>query len=763
MIVANIKSNADLNAKKELQKQLLDLEVANEGVRQARQKETGVKETEAKKIQEQYKTPSELQRDKVSLEKKALDYFIELGLNYNEAGQMTNWLTLLNRLADFNSSFKTIKKDISESYDKTLINTEFLKNYLNNFFDDLDANLGKKFSKDIGQENIIGSTFKDVNSILPEKYSINPAIDALQTIADSLSDNLTKENVILQDKTYEIMRLFRLLQDILPTEDILNDIASYFTQNERVKINKDIIRAYNRIIPIDRFYFDDIINRVGGFANQALGGNLNRSELEKLYNRLSRELSGVVDAKRRELMKDTYRNYLKTISTKGTDYEKRAEEVEGIFNKIEEDATNMIVGETMEEAFGPISTELEAILNQKTDNQEYLDELFAFLDGQIGTSSPYRGLLTAIIKKYKDEPNFSKEVEDAKTYKNRIKGVNVYEGNKKDIQDLTRRIVSKQTDLNGNYNPRDSTRAGYTPIKIANVPTAYGLGVNSKLVSKLKKHFKGDEKLLKKVAKALTEDSSSDEEEMKELNRHIKATDKVDKQIEKEVGKGAEYLPKAQRDAIYSGLKKMGFGSGKLDENTFKFLGKKEAWADAFSGAGAGVGFKATRIPTSKVGKGVKLEKEDNPTYRQFGKYVIHIPHLLNNKTANFKYPSLGSIPTIKPLTISDDYKDLLLEVLQTGKLNKKELERLPQNEIKHFERVAVGAGLVEQLGMKIGNTEEDKADAKRFELLRGEYLAGNNNDKMIKELRQLITKFINTGRIHKTEGLNLLLELSTI
>jgi hypothetical protein len=297
------------------------------------------------------------------------------------------------------------------------------------------------------------------------------------------------------------------------------------------------------------------------------------------------------------------------------------------------------------------------------------------------------------------------------------------------------------------------------------------------LLSKLKKHFKGDEKLLKKVAKALQQsdsESSSDEEEAKELTRHIRATDKVDKQISRELrspttpprrpqaeleGKGAQYLPKKDRDDIYSGMKKIGLGRGNLDANTFKFLGNKDKWHEAFSG----VGFKATRIPVGKVGKGVKLEKEDNPTYRQFGKYVIHIPHLVNNNTANFKYPSLGSIPSIKPQTVSEDYKDLILEVLQTGKLNKKELERLPQNEIKHFEKVAVGAGLVEQLGMKVGTTEEDKADAKRFEVLRGEYLAGNNNEKMIKELRMLITKFINNGRLHKTEGLNLLLELSTL
>jgi hypothetical protein len=304
-------------------------------------------------------------------------------------------------------------------------------------------------------------------------------------------------------------------------------------------------------------------------------------------------------------------------------------------------------------------------------------------------------------------------------------------------------------------NPLDrSTRKLMRPDGFEGMKT--GLGV----VSKLKKHFKGDEKLLKKVLSALQDDSSSDEEENKELARHIKATDSIDKKIEKLVkGGDAQFLPKAQRDAFYSGMKKIGLGRGNLDANTFKFLGNKDKWHEAFSG----VGFKATRIPVSKVGKGVKLENQENPTYRQFGKYVLHIPHLVNNNTANFKYPSLGSIPSIKPLTVSDDYKDLILDVLQTGKLNKKELERLPQSEIKHFERVAVGAGLVEQLGLKLGSTEEDKADSKRFELLRGEYLAGNNNQDLIKELRMLITKFINTGRIHKNEGLNLLLELSTL
>jgi len=136
---------------------------------------------------------------------------------------------------------------------------------------------------------------------------------------------------------------------------------------------------------------------------------------------------------------------------------------------------------------------------------------------------------------------------------------------------------------------------------------------------------------------------------------------------------------------------------------------------------------------------------------------------LLNNNTANFKYPSLGSIPTLKPQTISQDYKEFLIELLNNGKFSDRDLKRLPQREIKHFERVAIGAGLVEKFGIKVGDNDEDRKDAERFEVLKGEYLAGNNNEKMIKELRQLIVKFINSGRLIKSEGMNLLLQISTL
>ena len=74
---------------------------------------------------------------------------------------------------------------------------------------------------------------------------------------------------------------------------------------------------------------------------------------------------------------------------------------------------------------------------------------------------------------------------------------------------------------------------------------------------------------------------------------------------------------------------------------------------------------------------------------------------------------------------------------------------------------MALGAGVWNGLGLKRTTTSTDEEDAKRFELLRGEYIAGNNNPKVLQELRRMVIKFINEGKIRKSEGMNLLMELS--
>ena len=182
---------------------------------------------------------------------------------------------------------------------------------------------------------------------------------------------------------------------------------------------------------------------------------------------------------------------------------------------------------------------------------------------------------------------------------------------------------------------------------------------------------------------------------------------------------------------------------------------------ETFSTEKSGFGLKAKngRIRTKKIGEGVKYEPE--PTYRQFGKYVINIPQLKERDILNVKFPSLGRIPQFKPTPISDVMKEFLLELLDTGKVSNRIYEQIPIEERQLFEKIATGAGILNSLKIKRTISNEDKEDNDRFTLLKGEYLAGNNSVALLKELRKLVVKFMSQGKISKHDGMNLLIELS--
>ena len=182
---------------------------------------------------------------------------------------------------------------------------------------------------------------------------------------------------------------------------------------------------------------------------------------------------------------------------------------------------------------------------------------------------------------------------------------------------------------------------------------------------------------------------------------------------------------------------------------------------ETFDTTKSGFGLKAKngRIRTKKIGAGVKYEPE--PTYRQFGKYVINMPQLKERDILNVKFPSLGRIPQFKPTPISDVMKEFILELLDTGKVSNRIYEQIPIEERQLFEKIATGAGILNALKLKRTISNEDKEDNDRFTLLKGEYLAGNNSVALLKELRKLVVKFMSQGKISKNDGMNLLIELS--
>lgn len=156
-----------------------------------------------------------------------------------------------------------------------------------------------------------------------------------------------------------------------------------------------------------------------------------------------------------------------------------------------------------------------------------------------------------------------------------------------------------------------------------------------------------------------------------------------------------------------------------------------------------------------KIGKGIDMEKE--PLYKTFGKFLVSMPNLLNRDILQFKYPSLSRVPNLEPIQVSEDFKEFFLDCLDHGKINHKIFKTLDDDEKTLFEVVSEKAGLFKQFGLTKKSNKEEEEDVRRFNILRGEYYAGNNSHQLLDELRKLIIKFIHNGRINKNEGISIL------
>lgn len=168
-----------------------------------------------------------------------------------------------------------------------------------------------------------------------------------------------------------------------------------------------------------------------------------------------------------------------------------------------------------------------------------------------------------------------------------------------------------------------------------------------------------------------------------------------------------------------------------------------------------GLGFMNRKI---KIGKGIAVEEQ--PRYKTFGKYIIHMPYLENDNVLNVKFQSMGSIPSIKPVSIDDNFKEFVLDIMNTGGVNQKHYNSLTEPEKTYFHKIVKGAGLSNTLKFKADDKIDDKKDVKRLDILVGQIVAGNDNDKVLKEAKELIRKCVENGSITRHRGMDLLFQI---
>lgn len=161
------------------------------------------------------------------------------------------------------------------------------------------------------------------------------------------------------------------------------------------------------------------------------------------------------------------------------------------------------------------------------------------------------------------------------------------------------------------------------------------------------------------------------------------------------------------------------------------------------------------------IGRGIEPQQKE--LYRHFGNWVIHMPSLKKG-ILNLKFKSLHHINHVPQQPISADLVEFILDVLESGKMNQAMYKHLSEVEKKLFSKIAKMAQIDEVLGISGGSVDDEMDEiAKRFQLVRGEVMAGNDNEEVLNELKRLTLRLATSGKISKSAAHSLLVELACV
>jgi hypothetical protein len=173
-----------------------------------------------------------------------------------------------------------------------------------------------------------------------------------------------------------------------------------------------------------------------------------------------------------------------------------------------------------------------------------------------------------------------------------------------------------------------------------------------------------------------------------------------------------------------------------------------------------GTGLSGKRSLKIASDKGMKTESLDR--FIPFGHHLLHYPKLLEGMFS-LRYKSGANHSKFPNLNISKEYKNFILDALNNKKLNHSLFNYVPELEKIHFKNLLRESGLSHLHNIKIPNENDEKNDHNRFTILQGEILAGNNNNKIIDEFKNLLYKFGHNGKLTKKEVKDALYTLNNI
>ena len=163
-----------------------------------------------------------------------------------------------------------------------------------------------------------------------------------------------------------------------------------------------------------------------------------------------------------------------------------------------------------------------------------------------------------------------------------------------------------------------------------------------------------------------------------------------------------------------------------------------------------GHGLKLTGIKKRGIisGKGIKIEEQDKDNYVPFGKFLLNLSRLKSNILRVVYDKTFVNVISMKSTNVSNDFKDLILELIDTKKVNNFIYKGLSNSEKSLFNKLIKLSGVKSLLNINVDDEYQNKLN--QFIIIQGEINAGNNNKELINEGKQILKYFFDFGYINE-------------
>jgi len=163
-------------------------------------------------------------------------------------------------------------------------------------------------------------------------------------------------------------------------------------------------------------------------------------------------------------------------------------------------------------------------------------------------------------------------------------------------------------------------------------------------------------------------------------------------------------------------------------------------------------------------GKGLKLASAIGipkiPSYIPFGRYTINI-HKLNDDILMMKTCKAGAIPTIPTIKISSSLSSILKTLLNKKNVEFEMISNLNDDDKRLLHKIVTTSHI--EVSVPYPDKDKQQKEMDRFNILKGEIIAGNDNKGLIKEFKVMLLKFMNSGTIPRRQALDILTDITAL